>query len=60
MREARMMCLQDTGRAAMMLALRAAAAKTNREGFGLSELKTAWLALPDAQEPGEQARDVDA
>jgi hypothetical protein len=60
MREARMVCLQDARRAAITLALRAVAAKTNREGLGLSELKTGWRAVADAQERGDQARDDDA
>jgi hypothetical protein len=50
MHEARQVCLQGIERATLVLALRASAAKVNREGLGLAELRTGWRALADAQE----------
>jgi hypothetical protein len=58
MHEACQVCLQGVERATLVLALRAAAAKTNREGLGLAELRTGWRTLADAR-AREGQRDID-
>jgi hypothetical protein len=55
MKEARWACVPDTGRAMFTLALRAAAAKTNRERLGLAPLESGWRVLAGADE--ERAED---
>jgi hypothetical protein len=55
MKEARWACLPDTGRASFTLALRAAAAQTNRERLGLAALDAGWRALIGTDE--ERAED---
>jgi hypothetical protein len=55
MKEARWACLPDAGRAMFTLALRAAAAKTNRERLGLAALEPGWRVLVDTDE--ERAED---
>lgn len=49
-KEARWACLPDSGRAMFTLALRAAAAKTNRERLGVAPLERGWRVLSGPDE----------